>query len=95
MLLGRGVELVERDFFEERFTKDELRSLIGERQPSEVFSWNSPSFKKLGIAREKLDEEQLLGLMVEEPRLVRRPLIQVGGQIIVGADKKAIEQAFS
>ena len=32
--------------------------------------------------------------MVDEPRLIRRPLIQVEGQLIVGTDKKAMAEAF-
>ena len=88
----------ERDFFQVRFSKEELRHLLGDRSPSEVFSWNSPSFKKLskklGLNREDMDDGQLIRLMVEEPRFIRRPLIQVGNDLVVGTDKRAMEQAF-
>ena len=93
-LSQRGVELDERDFFQDRFSEDELRRLLSGRSPSPYFSWNSPSFKKLGINRDDLDDEQLIQMMVEEPRLIRRPLIQVGQDLIVGSDRKAMAQAF-
>ncbi len=67
----------ERDFFQERFTEEELRELLGNRPASEIFSWRSPSFKKLGLKPEDLDNDRLIQLMVEEPRLIRRPLIVV------------------
>ena len=92
--MQRGVELDERDFFEDRFSEVELRQLIGNRPAVEVFSWNSPSFKKLGLNREDLEENQLIRLMLEEPRLIRRPLVQAGDKVIVGTDRKAMEQAF-
>lgn len=93
MLLQKGAEIVEeRDFFQERFSEDELRRLIGGRSLAEVFSWNSPSFKAMGLKREELDDGQLLRLMLDEPRLIRRPLVQVGEQLIIGADRKALER---
>ena len=91
-----GIEPEERDFFEERFSEEELRLVIGERPVSLVFSWNSPSFKNLGLSREDLDDDRLICLMLEEPRLIRRPLIQRGSEpLIVGANKEALSQAFS
>ena len=68
--------------------------MIGDHLPADFFSWNSPSFKKLGVSRDELDDDRLIELMVGEPRLIRRPLIQVGSDLIIGTDKKAMEQAF-
>ena len=93
-LLQKGVELEERDFFADQLSEDELRGLIGPRPVSDVFSWNSPSFKKLGLSREELGDDRLVALMLEEPRLIRRPLVQVAEELIVGADKRALEAAF-
>lgn len=93
-LSQQGVELEQRDFFKDGFSEDELRGLLGDTPPSEIFSWRSPSFKKTGLNRDDLTEDDLVRLMLEEPRLIRRPLIQVGGHLIVGTDKKAMEEAF-
>ena len=93
-LLQKGVELVERDFFQDRFSEDELCSLIGDTAPTELFSWNSPSYKKLGLKREDLGHDQLINMMLEEPRLIRRPLTSVGSTLIIGSDKSALERAF-
>ena len=91
-----GVEFDERDFFAEPFTVDELRDIIGARPVSDFFSWRSPSFRKMGLDRDALSDDRLLELMVEEPRLVRRPLIQTGdGDLIVGTDKKAMTDLVS
>ena len=84
-LAQAGVELEERDFFQDRLSEEELRALLGDTPASQVFSWSSPSFKKLGLVRDDLDDEQLIRLMVDEPRLIRRPLVRVGDQVVVGA----------
>ena len=86
-----GIELDERDFFADPFTGEELRGLIGDAPVSEYFSWRSPSFRKLGLKREEMSDNQMLELMAEEPRLIRRPLIMTpDGKLIVGTDKKAM-----
>ncbi len=86
-----GIEYEERDFFAEPFSVDELRETIGSKPVSDFFSWRSPSFRKMGLTRDELSDDKLLKLMVEEPRLIRRPLIMTGdGDLIVGTDKKAM-----
>ena len=90
-LSHKGILLDERDFFSQRFNEVELRALIGGRPVADYFSFNSPSYKKLGLRREDLSDEQMLRLMVEEPRMVRRPLVRIGDDLIVGTDKKAME----
>ena len=93
-LSQKGVELDERDFFQDGFTEEELRALIGDRPVSGYFSYNSPSFRKMGLDRDQLSDDQLLKMMVEEPRLVRRPLIQIGDDLVVGTDSQAMSRVF-
>ena len=89
-----GVAFDERDFFKDGFTEVELRDLLGDTPPADVFSWRSPSARKLGLDRDTVTADELIRLMLDEPRLIRRPLIQVEGRIIVGTDKKAMAEAF-
>ena len=91
-LLQDGVELDERDFFQDPFSEDELRSLVAGTPVEGIFSWNSPSFKKLGLDREDLADDQLVQMMLDEPRLIRRPIIQAGNDLIVGSNKTALDQ---
>ncbi len=93
-LAGSGVQLKERDFFKEAFTEAELRGLLGDTPASEIFSWRSPSVKKMGLDKDSLSEDDLVRLMIEEPRLVRRPLVRAGGKLVVGTDKRAMAEAF-
>ena len=71
-----------------------MRELLGDTNPADVFSWRSPSARKLGLDRDAVSADELIRLMVGEPRLIRRPLIQAEGRLIVGADKKAMAEAF-
>ena len=90
-----GLEVQERDFFQDPFSEAELRALIGDRPPADIFSWKSPSFRKMGIDRGSLDDDRMISLMLEEPRLIRRPLTAIGDTLVVGADSKALSRALS
>ena len=93
-LLQDGLELEERDFFADPFTEPEIRDLFGERDPADFFSWSSPSFRKMGLKRDELSGDRLIEMMVEEPRFVRRPLVRLADELIVGTDKKAMLRVF-
>ena len=88
--MQQDVDLNTRDFFADRFSEQDLRRLFGDRPVREFFSWVSPSFRKLGVPRDALDDEQLVAMMLEQPRLVRRPLIVVDGELLTplgGSDR--------
>ncbi|UCH42353.1 MAG: hypothetical protein JSW16_05900, partial [Dehalococcoidales bacterium] len=59
---------------------------------TEMFNFKSPSFTKLGVEREKLSNDDLIELMVKEPRLVRRPVVRIKEEVHFGADKKTLER---
>ena len=80
---------MEREYFKERFTEEELRSLLAGRPASEFFSWRSPTARKLGFKPGTMSDDELIRLMVEEPNLIKRPLITLGGDVVVGFDKPA------
>ena len=94
MLLQNGVELEERDFFKEPFSEAELRSLAAGPGVDQLFARRSPSLKQMGKADQQLSESEMVELMLQEPKLVRRPLVQLGGQLLVGANIKAVEAAL-
>lgn len=95
LLLQKGAVLRERDLFDERLSKKELRELLGNRSASDLFSWRSPSFKKLGMDRATLNENSLIDLMLEEPRLIQRPIIQFNNNLMIRPDLSALENLFS
>ncbi len=95
-LSQNGVEFDERDFFANPFTAQELADLFGDAPVADYFSWRSPSFRKLGLKREEMSDAQMLELMAQEPRLIRRPLIMTSaGALIVGTDKRAMADLIS
>lgn len=81
----------EHDYYREPFTVDTLRALLAGRPAADIFSWRSPTARKLGLAQRKseLSDDELIRLMVEEPNLIRRPLLVVDGELVAGFDLQA------
>ena len=94
MLSQKGVTIDERDFFKEPFSEAELRELSTGRALSDMFAWRSPSFKAMGLEPGGLSDEDLIRLMLQEPRLTRRPMIQIGDQLFIGGNLKELEKTL-
>ena len=95
--MQNGYAVEERDYFKEPFTEAELRDLVaevGEPGVSAIFAARSPSLKKMGLTAAELSDERKVSLMLEEPRLVRRPIVRLGDRLIIGASLKAITEAI-
>ena len=85
------MEINERDFFKDTFTRAEIDELLQGRPASEMFNFRSPSFKQLGLERDKLSDNELIDLMLKEPRLVRRPVVRIDNNVYFGADRSVLE----
>jgi arsenate reductase-like glutaredoxin family protein len=86
------VEINERDFFKKPFNQSEIEELLQGKPASEIFNFRSPSFKQLGLERDKLDDKELIGFILKEPRLVRRPVVRIDGKVYFSADKSVLEK---
>jgi arsenate reductase-like glutaredoxin family protein len=59
-----------------------------------MFNFRSPSFKQLGLERDTLTDKELIDLMLKEPRLVRRPVVRIGGKVYFSADRSVLENVM-
>ena len=87
--------LRERDFFKERLSRQELGGLLAGRSPAAFFSWKSPRAKAMGLREGQVSDERLVELMLENPYLIRRPIIAVGEAVMVGFDAGALARLLS
>ena len=85
----------DRDFFKDTLSEAEIRELASLAGTENIFASRSPSLKKLGLAGKELSDDEMIALMLQEPKLVRRPLLKVGGKLMVGAGIAAVEAAIA
>ena len=72
--------------------EDELRSIAGTVPPNELFSWASPSAKEYRSRRGEISDDELIQLMLREPRLIRRPILITAGEAVLGFRKAEYER---
>ena len=93
--MQNNVEINDRDFFKEPFDRTEIEELLQGKPASEMFNFKSPSFKKLGLERDKLSDHELIDLMLKEPRLVSRPVVRIDGKVYFSANKSVLEKLIN
>ncbi len=53
-------------------------------QPRDLMRKSEAEYKELSLDDDSLSREQLIAAMVENPRLIERPIVSVGGKVAVG-----------
>jgi arsenate reductase-like glutaredoxin family protein len=62
--------------------------------PRDALSLKSPAFRALKLDAEKMSDAKIIALMIQEPRLIKRPLIVIDGKPILGFDAEAVRRAI-
>ncbi|SMF97525.1 nitrogenase-associated protein [Methylomagnum ishizawai] len=86
LLAEAGHELIVRNLLTTPWTVETLRPFFGGRPVAEWFNRAAPRVKAGEVVPENLDETEALALMLKDPLLIRRPLMQVGEAREVGFD---------
>ena len=68
-----------------------MRAFFGELAVRDWFNYSAPAIKHGEIEPDKLTEQEALALMLENPLLIRRPLMQVGDSLMAGFDQQAVD----
>ena len=86
LLLEAGHDLNVHNLLTEAWTQERLRSFFGDRPVVEWFNPTAPPITSGKLCPEQIGTDMALKLMVEQPILIRRPLMQVGDRRTAGFD---------
>ncbi len=92
MLTAAGHTLELHNLLIETWTVEELRLFFGDRPLPDWFNPSAPAIKSGEVIPAQLNEETALALMVRNPLLIRRPLMQVGDRREVGFNLDLVEE---
>jgi len=81
-----GAQFQSHDYFRHRFDKNELQIVLAQAglKPSDILSTRSKAFAARDLGSQNLTDDELLDLMLEEPTLLKRPLVFGNGLTVVG-----------
>jgi len=90
LLIAAGHKVEAQNLLTTTWTQETLRSFFGSLPIKEWFNSSAPRIKSGEVIPENLDETTALNLMIADPLLIRRPLIQVENVRQVGFDPEKI-----
>jgi nitrogenase-associated protein len=91
-LASAGLFLIVHDLLQEPWkeNRQKLRSFFGALPVKDWFNINAPDIKNGLIKPDVLDEVQALELMVKQPLLIRRPLLEIENKRYAGFDSERL-----
>ncbi|MFZ2171824.1 MAG: ArsC/Spx/MgsR family protein [Methylococcaceae bacterium] len=91
LLEAAGHQVVARNLLTEMWQPDRLRAFFGALAVRDWFNYSAPAIKYGDIEPENLTAQEALALMLENPLLIRRPLMQVGDSFMAGFDQQTVD----
>ena len=91
LLAAAGHQVIAKDLLTEDWTATRLRPFFGSLAIRDWFNYSAPAIKLGEIDPETQSEEEALVLMLENPLLIRRPLMQVGDSLMAGFDQEVVD----
>ncbi|TAE59037.1 MAG: nitrogenase-associated protein [Nostocales cyanobacterium] len=91
LLTAAGHQVIAYSLLTEPWTKERLKSFFGDRPVIEWFNKAAPSIKSGEVNPEGIDADTALIMMLRDPLLIRRPLLEVGDKREVGFDVEKID----
>lgn len=92
----QGIDFQKVNYYIEPFNKTLLKSLIKKMQikPSELLRTKDKAYKKLKSKIDKLSEEEIIDLMIRNPDLIQRPIVEKGNKAILARPPERISELF-
>ena len=95
-LEGHGIEHRFHDYRAEGLAEEVLRGWVDAVGWETLLNRSSATFRALAPSeREGLDAEKSMRLMLAEPTMIKRPVLDVDGRLIVGFKPVTYEAAFA
>lgn len=90
-LAASGHTVLAKNLLNEKWTSETLRPFFDGMPVAEWFNPAAPSVKSGEIDPANYDADEALAMMVEQPLLIRRPLMDVDGVLRAGFDAQAVD----
>lgn len=92
LLAASGHTVLARSLLAEKWNAPRLRAFFGALPVTEWFNPSAPRIKSGEVRPDTLDEAAAIELMLADPLLIRRPLMDVDGQCRAGFDPEAVDR---
>ena len=91
LLTAAGHQVQAHNLLTQAWTKSRLLAFFGQYPVNEWFNPAAPRVKSGDVVPTAVTADQAIDLMLAEPLLIRRPLMQVGDEYRIGFDQSAVD----
>ena len=97
ILKEMGVDFEKVNYYIKPFSKSKLKSLLTKlkMKPSELLRKNEDAYKNLKGKIENLSNDEIINLMIKDPALVQRPIVEIGDEAILARPAEKIKELFA
>ncbi len=90
----QGIDFEKVNYYIQPFSKSKLKELLKkmDMKPSELLRKNDEAYKKLKSKIVQLTENEILNLMIKNPDLVQRPIVEKGNKAILARPPERIKE---
>ncbi len=94
-LNDKGLEFEFIDFKKEHISREKIEEWLKKTSIDKLFNNRGTKYRVLKLKELDLDDEGKIEWLVKENMLIKRPVIEYKGQVIVGFDEALYEQIFN
>ena len=86
LLRESGISFEKVNYYIEPLTRKKLTELLRKMnlKPRDLLRKSEPVYKELGLAEDNFSDSELIGLMIEHPDLLQRPIVERGDRAVLG-----------
>lgn len=94
LLRESGVSFEKINYYIEPLTRKKLTDLIRKMniKPRDLLRKSEPIYKELGLANDEFSDSELIGLMIEHPDLLQRPIVERGERAVLGRPTENVKE---
>lgn len=93
-LVASGVDFDAVDYYVDPIPKKKLLDLLRKMRisPRDLLRTREPVFKALRLAERDLTDDELIDLMVDNPDLIQRPIVEKGARAILARPPQRLKE---
>ena len=94
LLRESGIPFEKVNYYIEPLTKKKLTELIRKMnvKPRDLLRKSEAVYKELGLSNDEFSDAELIGLMVEHPDLLQRPIVERGDRAVLGRPTENVKE---
>jgi len=97
LLRESGVSFEKVNYYVQPLTRKKLTELIRKMnlKPRDLLRKGEAPYKELGLAEDKFSDSELIGLMIDHPDLLQRPIVERGDRAVLGRPTENVKVLLS